>query len=386
MIPAEVVPPDALEEELHRLDARIPLEGLSQALDAEPRFPRELFREMGAARLLGLTVPVELGGRGLPVSRAARLLYRLAFLGGTLPAKLALQPEFCSLLVVLGDDEQRKGTLEPLMRGEILVGNQITEPSAGSDFRAIQATARRTDSGYRIEGTKSQAAFAADAETAIVLLRVPEEGTRALGSWLVPQELPGVVRRVVGDHGERWMRRGTVEYHSVDVPVSARLGAPGTALSHLRSELSRERALLAAIYLGVARRSWEETVEYVARRESFDVALSERQAVSFPLVEDWVRFESAWRQLEAVLAALETGAASDAATALIKWYSGEVALEALEHCVQFHGGMGYSRELPHERRLRDVRSARVAHGTAEIAHLIGARALWPRAPGQGKAQ
>jgi alkylation response protein AidB-like acyl-CoA dehydrogenase len=370
------VPADALDREVAELDERLPLESLSRELDLRPRFPRELFLEMGRARLLGLTVPESRGGRGLSPVRAARVLYRLAYRGGTLPAKLSLQPEFCSVLASLGTESQRREWLGPLLRGERLVGNQITEPGAGSDLRGIASRVELAGDRARITGTKSQAAFAADAEAAIVLLRTAGDPSE-LSAWLVPQDLAGVARTVVEDHGERWMRRGRVEYRGTEVPLDSRLGAPGEAMPALRAELVRERALLAAIYLGVARRSWEETIAVVGSRHTFGSPLSDRQAISFPLAEDWVRLEAAWRQVEAVTHHLEAGSATDAETAMLKWLAGETALTALEHAVQFHGGAGYSAELPHERRLRDVRSARVAHGTAEIAHVIAARALWP---------
>lgn len=378
------VPAEPLETEVAALDARIPLEALSRELDARPRFPKELFREMGRAGLLGLTIPTETGGRGLSPVRAARVLYRLAQRGGTMPAKLSLQPEFCSVLGTLGRSEPQRESYRALLQGEALIGNQITEPGAGSDLRSLEASVELDGALARISGTKSQTAFAADAGEAIVLLRTPTGTTPALGAWLVPQDRPGVERTVVEDHGERWMRRGTVTYRRVEVPADAQIGEAREARSALRAELLRERALLAAIYLGVARRSWEETVAFAGTRRTFGAPLAERQAVSFPLTEDWVRLDSAWHQVEAVTRRLEEGRATDAETAMLKWHAGEVALTALEHAVQFHGGAGYSSELPHERRLRDVRSARIAHGTAEVAHLIATRALWPAEPKVGK--
>lgn len=378
------VPTEPLEAEIAALDARIPLEALSRELDAHPRFPSELFRELGRAGLLGLTVPAELGGRGLSPVGAARVLYRLAYRGGTMPAKLALQPEFCSVLGTLGRSRTQRESYHALIGGERLIGNQITEPGAGSDLRALSASVAPDGDVVRISGTKSQAAFAADASEAIVLLRTPTGGASPLGAWLVPQGLPGIERSIVTDHGERWMRRGTVTYQEVEVTSEAQIGEPRTAMSALRSELRRERALLAAIYLGVARRSWEETVEFAGTRRTFGAPLAERQAIAFPLAEDWVRLDSAWQQVEAVTRRLEDGHATEAETAMLKWHAGEVALAALEHAVQFHGGAGYSSELPHERRLRDVRSARIAHGTAEVAHLLATRALWPAERRDGK--
>ncbi|MCI4362960.1 MAG: acyl-CoA/acyl-ACP dehydrogenase [Thermoplasmata archaeon] len=385
MIPSAPVPQDPLDRDVHEFCARLKLRELNREVDTHPRFPRELFQELGSAQLLGLTVSPARGGRGLSPTRAARLLFQLARFGGTMAAKLSLQPEFCSILGSIGAPGPQTETFARIVRGELLVGNQITEPEAGSDIGAIAARASPVGGGYILEGTKSQAAFAAEAESAIVLARVPGSERHALTAFLVPQHLPGVVRSTGTDHGERWMGRGTIVYSGVKLPAEARIGPEGGALPALREELRRERAFLAAIYLGVAWSSWEEAVDYVGHRQSFGRRLADRQAISFPLVEDRVRLEAAWRQTEAVAAGLEASRATDADTAMLKWFAGEVAITCVEHAMQFHGGLGYSNELPHERRLRDLRSARLAHGTSEIAHVIAARALWPPNAERGSA-
>lgn len=325
---------------------------------------------------MGLRTPVRLGGAGLSIARAGAVLARLAYRAGTTFAKLSLQPEFCSVLAERGSPEQVEAHFRPLVRGERLVGNQITEPTAGSDAGAIALAAERSSDGYVLTGTKSEAAFAVDADAAIVYGRVP--GTEGATAFLVPQHLPGILRETIPDLGERWMRRGTVRYSGVRIPLDARIGEEGAAFGYLRDELTRERALLGAIYLGVARSSWEETVAHVGRRNAFGRPLSEQEAVAFPLVEDGARLEAAELYVERVLARLDRGEPAEGAAALAKWLGTETALTAIDHAIQFHGGQGYSSSLPHERRYRDVRSGAIAHGPSEIMHLVAARQLWPR--------
>jgi alkylation response protein AidB-like acyl-CoA dehydrogenase len=380
MIPPSIVAPDPLDHRIEALARAIPLAKVSRELDENPRFPREEFRLLGRLRLLGLTIPRRLGGSGLGCVRAGRLLYRLARVGGTAFAKLSLQPEFCTLLGAAGSPALVRRYYRPLLGGRCLVGNQITEPDAGSDVQAIGLSAVREGNRYRLSGTKSQAAFAADADAAIVYGRVGGLRGSGVTAFFVPQGLPGISRTVEPDHGERWMRRGTATYRGVEIPASYRLGPEGAAWSLLREELTHERALLGAIYLGVARASWEEAVTYAGERIAFGAPIAENQAISFPLAEDWVRLDAAWRQVESVLEAIDRGREVAPEAALAKWFAGEVALAAADHAMQVYGGSGYSSRHPLERRLRDLRSARVAHGTAEIARLVGSRALWPRRP------
>jgi cyclohexanecarboxyl-CoA dehydrogenase len=234
---------------------------------------------------------------------------------------------------------------------------------------------------YKISGVKSQAAFATEAGAAIVYARAEGGGDTGITAFLVPQDLPGLRKEIVPDLGERWMRRGTVEYDGVRIPTDHRIGEEGRAFEYLREELVRERALLASIYLGVGRASWDEVVDHVGSRRAFGRPLSEQQAVAFPLTEDGARLRAAELYVDEVLRRLDTDpstAGGDAA--LAKWLAVDAALRAIDHAIQFHGGEGYSKALPHEQRWRDVRSGAIAHGPSEIMLRIAAREIWPRSP------
>ncbi len=380
MAPQPVPPDDPLVAEILETVRRLHLDERYRDLDRNPRFPREEFRAMGESGLLGLRTAREFGGRGLPLPRVGVALFHLARASGTAFAKLSLQPEFSSVLVEHGSRELIDAWFRPMVRGERLVGNHLTEPGAGSDAAAIESTAERSGAGYVLRGTKSEAAFAADADAAIVYASVGGKSPGAgITAFLVPQDLPGVQRSPgVGDLGERWQRRGSIVYDGVRVPASYRIGEEGMGFRYVLSELTRERALLAAIYLGVGWASWEDTVRYVGERRAFGRPLSDQEAVAFPLVEDAARLEAAWMYVAKTLEHLESGAVADGEAAMSKWMATDTALSAIDHAIQFHGGRGYSQSLPHEQRWRDVRSGRIAHGPAEIMHVVAARQIWPR--------
>ena len=373
-------PDDPLVEEIRALGRRLDLPRRYRELDRSPAFPRAEFRALGEARLLGLRTPVELGGRGLSLPRTGIALLHFGYLGGTTFAKLSLQPEFSSVLAEHGSPALVDEWFRPMLRGERLVGNQITEPTAGSDAAAMRASAVRDGDAYRLNGEKSEVAFANEADAALVYARVPgPDPKRGITAFLVPQDLPGIERLPPpGDLGERWQRRSTVRYRDVRLPERYRVGEEGAGFEYLRHELTREHALLAAIYLGVARASWEETVDHVGGRVAFGRPLAEQEAVAFPLVADGARLASTWLYTARVLERLDRGEAVSAEAALAKWMASEVALETLDHAIQFHGGRGYSADLPHEQRWRDVRSGRIAHGPSEIMLSTAARRLWPR--------
>ena len=119
-------------------------------------------------------------------------------------------------------------------------------------------------------------------------------------------------------------------------------------------------------------------VEYAGCCTAFGRTLSGHEGVAFPLVEDGARLDAAWLYVERTLERLQHGEDVDAESALAKWMATEVSLRAIDHAIQFYGGRGYSGDLPHEQRWRDVRSGAIAHGPSEIMHMIAARKLWPR--------
>jgi cyclohexanecarboxyl-CoA dehydrogenase len=358
---------------------RLELGRRAMEIDRDEAFPRDEFHSLGQARWLGLLQTPELGGRGWPLSTVGVALFHLAYHGGTAFAKLSLQPEFSSVLAEHGSPALVERYFGPLLRGELLIGNHVTEPGAGSDLAGLACRAQRVGDEYEISGTKSEAAFAPIADAAIVYARIEGADPRAVSAFVVPQSLRGVARRAIPDLGERWMQRGEVRYDHVRIPADHRIGEEGLAFDYLKTELTRERALLAAIYLGVARASWDDTVVHVGGRTAFGRALSTQEAVGFPLVEDWARMDAAWLYTSTALARLERGEPVDAEAALAKWMAVEVALETIDHAIQFHGGSGYSGALPHERRWRDVRSGRLAHGTSEIMRRVAGRELWSHA-------
>ena len=379
------LPTDPLADELQAFVVRHKLGARYRALDRVPAFPWEEFRAMGAAHWLGLHFPPKWGGRGLSLLRTGRLLYLLGYWCGTTFAKISLQPEFCSVLAEQGSPDLVEEYFLPLIGGRTLIGNHITEPDAGSDLSRVGMVAERDGDFYVLTGTKSEAVFVKDATSALVYARAPSPSAAASGltAFLVPQDRPGIRAEVIGDLGERWMRRGQVHYDHVRLPADHRIGEEGQGLAYLLPELVRERGLLALIYLGVARASWEETVTRVGERIAFDRPLARHEAIAFPLVRDGADLESTRLLAESALGALAEGRPAIRETALAKVVATEVALRVLDHAIQFHGGAGYSVQFAHEQRWRDVRSGSLAHGSTELLYHVAARQLWRKRSGAG---
>jgi len=373
-------PDDPLVREVTEFASRHRLASRYRELDRAPAFPSAEFRAMGKSGLLGLRTSPKLGGRGLPLPHVGLSLFHLAYRSGTSFAKLCLQPEFSSVLADHGSPELVDDWFRPMVRGEKLVGNQVTEPGAGSDAQAIALSATPEGDAYVLNGEKSEIALCQDADAAIVYGRVPGPDPRGgITAFLVPQDLAGIERHPTsGDLGERWQRRGSARYDHVRLPARFRIGEEGRGFEYLRAELTQERALLAAIYLGAAFASWEATVDYARERAVFARPLIRHEGVAFPLAQDYGRLSADWLYAHATLSQLDAGHDATAEAALAKWMAVEDGLRAIDHAIQFHGGRGYSQDLPHEQRWRDVRSGAIAHGPSEVMLLVAGHELRAR--------
>jgi cyclohexanecarboxyl-CoA dehydrogenase len=376
------LPGDPLVVEVTEFAAQHNLAVRYRELDRDPAFPRAEYRALGKAGLLGMGTSAALGGRGLSLPQVGLALFHLVYRSGTVFGKLSIQPEFSSVLADHGSPGLVEEWFRPMVRGEKVVGNQITEPGAGSDAQGMSLSATREGEEYVLTGEKSEVALCIDADAAIVYGRVPSGDPRGgVTAFLVPQDLPGITRiPSSGDLGERWQRRGSVIYDHVRLPSRYRLGEEGKGFDYLRTELTQDRALLAVIYLGAAFASWEATVEYVQQRTVFGKPLARQEAVSFPLAQDLGRLSADWLYVEGALSRLEQGQEAAAEAALAKWMAVEDGLRAIDHAIQFHGGRGYSQDLPHEQRWRDVRAGGIAHGTSEIMLVVAAHELRARGP------
>jgi cyclohexanecarboxyl-CoA dehydrogenase len=374
------LPDDPIVKEVTEFAFRHDLAHRYRELDRAPAFPREEYRAMGKAGLLGLRTPPGLGGRGLPLPQVGLALFHLSYRSGTAFGKVSLQPEFSSVLADHGSPELVEEWFRPMVRGEKLVGNQVTEPGAGSDAQGMTLSATREGDEYVLNGEKSEIALCLDADAAIVYGRVPGADPRGgITAFLVPQDLSGIHRTPTsGDLGERWQRRGSVRYDGVRLPARHRIGEEGQGFEYLRAELTQERALLATIYLGAAFASWESTVQFTRQRSAFGKPLVRQEGVSFPLAQDLGRLSADWLFAQNALSHLDRGEDAAAEAALAKWMAVEDGLRAIDHAIQFHGGRGYSQDLPHEQRWRDVRSGGIAHGPSEIMLVVAAHELRER--------
>lgn len=346
-----------------------------QARERESVIDRALVREMGALGLIAPDLPERHGGLGTPSETTGIIIEALAY-GDFNVAYVQLLGSLCGqILARHGTAEVSAEWVPRIVAGESLMALALTEPRGGSDAGNLALTARRTDTGYVLNGEKSSISIADQADAALVFARTGrvEDGPRGVSAFLVPMNAPGVRATRFDDLGSKVVGRGSIFLDNVDVPRSYRLAGEGDGFVQVMQGFDFSRALIGLQCIAAAQASLDESWAYVCERQSFGAPLSQYQGVTFPLAE-FETMAAAVRQLcYHTLRLRDAGLPHTAEAAMCKWLGPKTAVDIIHQCLLTHGHYGWSLDLPHQQRLRDVMGLEIGDGTAQIMKLIISR-------------
>ncbi|MEA2611974.1 MAG: acyl-CoA dehydrogenase [Chloroflexota bacterium] len=337
-----------------------------------------------AARLQGGSMPQSAGGQGWSVLE--QVLVHEQF-GQSTGGLWSYVPGAYNVLLH-ADAEQRRRYLDPSLRGERSGSYAVTEDAAGSDARALAATAVRDPAtgDYRLNGEKWFVTGPDDTDFMIFHCNVVEDDRRLPTLFLVDYETPGVVLKHDPDYTHTFAdRHPQFVLDDVRVPASAVLGGVGRAEELTNAWFVEERIHIGARCSGAMERLLALALEWATERVQFGQRIYDYQGVSFPLA-DSAADASAARLLTRECAWLADNGADPkvvhAKASLAKLFASEAAWRCADRVVQVFGGRGYMREFAAERYLRELRVDRIWEGTSEIQRLIIARALEKRGVGR----
>jgi acyl-CoA dehydrogenase len=278
-----------------------------------------------------------------------------------------------------GTPEQIERYLKPALRGELQDAYAVTEAEAGSDPSGIATTARKTDSGWTIDGEKWFVTSGDLAAVYIVMANAIVDGEKLPTLFLIDRALEGI--EVVDDppfthtypHGHP-----TIRFNGVEVGDDAVIGGVGGGDDLQRSWFTEERIGIAARGVGSMWRLIEDTTAWALEREQGGSRIMDYQGVSFPLA-DSAADAAAGRLLTLEVARLADAGADPkvvhSKASMAKLFVSEAACRCADRCLQIFGGRGYMRTNVAERFYRELRVDRIWEGTSEIQRLIIARAL-----------
>ena len=346
-----------------------------QSREAVDHFDRDLLKEMGGLGLVAPDLPEEYGGIGASgltqgavieeIGRGDLNIAYIQLLGSLIGGVIA---QFAS-------KDLATEYLPKLAAGEIIPSLGLTEPRGGTDAANLQLRARRDGSDWVIDGEKASISCANQADFVLVAARTGDinEGARGITAFLIDLDAPGVSRSNYNDLGSISVGRGSIWFDSVRVPDARRVGDVGMGFIRVMQGFDYSRALIALQCLGSARASIDETWSYITDREAFGGPLAQFQGVTFPLAEADAQVRAARLLAYECLWLREQGKPHTKEAAMVKWMGPKISVDAIHQCLLTHGHLGYSRDLPHQQRLRDVMGLEIGDGTAQVSKMIVAR-------------
>ncbi|MFJ9348313.1 acyl-CoA dehydrogenase family protein [Streptomyces sp. NPDC101237] len=358
-----------------RTAARELLPGASPA-----EFREKSWRRMAVLGLVGAAVPQEHGGAGLGALDTA-LLYEGASEGGADTGLLfaAAAHLFACVRPVLefALPRTRKALLPALCSGELIAGNAMTEPDAGSDVSRLATTATRVDGGYLIDGTKSFVSNGPVADLYVTYATTdPAGGYFGTTAFAVDRDSPGLVAGPPLDKSALTAcQAGEVRFDRCFVPDERVLGSPGQGQLVFQTSMLWERSCLFAIYLGQQERLIERCVHHVRHREQFGRKLADLQPVADRLAEMRLRLESGRLLLRRACAGIDDGQDPALWVAMAKLAVSEAAVATSLDAARIFGGRAFLTEYGIEEHVRDAAPATTFSGTSDIQRQLIAREM-----------
>lgn len=334
--------------------------------DTHEEFPWDMVRKMAAMGLTGLRLPALYGGMetdlmttGIVLEEIARFDHNCAIIlcGCNITGRVLLH----------GPERLRRNYLPDIVKGESILAFAAMESEAGSDIRGIKTAAKRVKDSYVVTGEKSMITFAEVARGFVVLVKTDEEGREGISCIFVEAERPGIdIQRLQG-FGWRATKWGNIAFSDVKVPAENLIGEKNNALSMLKPTVQEQRALTGLIALGTAKQALTEAAEYAKIRNVFGKPLGKFEGIQFKLVENYTLLETARLTCFQALHLIQKNAAEASVwAAMANLIGGETAYQVINDAMDVYGGLGYSRELPIERYLRDVKAIQIASATLKI--------------------
>nr|WP_047573831.1 acyl-CoA dehydrogenase family protein [Methylobacterium sp. ZNC0032] len=345
-------------------------------LDRDETFPAEIYRQMGALGLFGITVPEAHGGAGLDTYAYAIVMEELSRGYSSVADQCGLVELIGTLLTRYGTPEQMR-RLPDILAGKTRVAYCLTEAEAGSDLSNVRTTARETAEGYVIDGGKLWIHNAPVADLGFVLASTdPSAGHRGMSIFLVDLDAPGVSRGPK-EHkmGQRASQVGALTFDDVTVPREALLGPKGRGFHIMMSVLEKGRVGIASLAVGIAQAGLEAALAYARDRRQFGRPILDNQGLQWLLADMAKEIAAARALVERAALLIDREKPATSAASMAKCFASDMAVAQTANAVQVFGGSGYIRGVEVERLYRDAKITQIYEGTNQIQRTIIAREL-----------
>ena len=345
--------------------------------DRTETFNHDLYRKLGELELLGITLGEDVGGAGMDATAAAIVHEELAASDPAFTLSyLAHSMLFANNLYVNGNDDQRQRYLPPACTGEAIGGMCMSEPGAGTDVMGLRTEARREGDEYVLNGAKMWITNGAISKTELgdtflVYARVAGAARSEVSMFIVEKGMAGfsLGQKLEDKCGMRASATAELVFEDCRVPAANRVGEEGKATICMMRNLELERLTLAAMSLGIARRSLEIMNRYARERTSFGKTLDHFGQIQRHIAESYAEFMAGRAYVYNTAAHMDlTKPGHRLDSDGVKLYCSTMAKNVADRAMQVLGGYGYMGEYHVERLWRDAKLLEIGGGTIEAHH------------------
>ena len=344
--------------------------------EREERFPREVFRTLGEAGLLGLPFGEDVGGGGQPYEVYLQVVEELAARWASVALGISVHTLSCFPIDRFGTDEQRRDLLPDMVGGQLLGAYCLSESHAGSDPAAMRAAAKASDGGWLANGEKAWVTHGGQADFYSTFLRTPDDGERGISCFHLTPDLPGFgAARPEEKMGLTGSTTAAVRLDDVPVPADRLVGERGRGLSIALAALDSGRLGVSAVAVGLAQSALDLAVSYAGDRQAFGRPIIEHQGVAFLLADMAAAVESARATYLVAARRKDAGKDYGRQASIAKLVATDAAMKVTTDAVQVLGGAGYTRDHPAERYMREAKVMQIFEGTNQIQRMVIGKAL-----------
>jgi isovaleryl-CoA dehydrogenase len=352
---------------------------LAAEIDKTDRFPAELWPEIGALGLHGITVEEEYGGAGMGYLAHCVAMEEVSRASASVGLSYGAHSNLCvNQIRRNGNEAQKRKYLPNLISGAHVGALAMSEPGAGSDVVSMRLRADRKGGHYILNGTKMWITNGHVADTLVVYAKTrPDAGARGITAFLIEKAMKGFrPAQKLDKLGMRGSPTSELVFEDCEVPAENVLGAVDDGVRVLMSGLDFERAILAAGPLGIMQACLDVVIPYIHDRKQFGQPIGEFQLIQAKVADMYTGFNACRALVYAVARACDRGQTTrkDAAGAIL--YAAEAATRMALDAVQILGGNGYINEFPTGRLLRDAKLYEIGAGTSEIRRMLIGREIF----------
>jgi len=344
--------------------------------DETEEFRMDIFKGLGELGFCGMTIPEKFGGAGLNYQDVSVALCEIAKYSVPYAVTVSVSTMVQAIINDFGTEKQKETYLPKLTSGEEIGAFCLSESGSGSDAASLKTTAKKVDGGYILNGTKLWITSGGIAKTYIVMARTGGEGAKGVSAFIVRDGTAGLsFGKKEKKMGWRTSPTREVIFENCFVPEENRLINEGEGFKVAMAALDKGRITIGAVAVGLTERALDEAVKYSLTRQQFNQAIFEFQGLQFMMADMALELESSRLLVQEAARLYDEGRPSQKIASMAKLKATDAAMKVTTDAVQILGGVGYTREYPVERFMRDAKVLQIVEGTNQVQRVVIARQL-----------